>query len=105
MMKNTEIIFQIIPLFGLAAYFCYLTYYYAAPMFYLKILLFTAHKKYRCTEVQFTEDKITAKFSKDGEEKVLEQAVETDFSSRFMAMDLCLVLRKMLSEIRKEQAA
>ena len=105
MMKNTEIIFQIIPLFGLAAYFCYLSYYYAAPMFYLKILLFAAHKKYRCSEIQFTEDKITVKFSKGGEEKIIEHAVESDFSSRFLAMDLCLVLRKMLAEIRKEQAA
>ena len=98
-------IFQILPLLTLAAYFFYLTYYYAAPMFFLRILLIIAYKVYRCSEVRFTEDRIIIRFSKDGEDRVLEQSVEVDFTSRFLAMTLRSVLKGMLADIRKQRAA
>ncbi len=38
---------QIIPILGLVMYMFYMTYFYAFPMFILKILLFYGHVRYR----------------------------------------------------------
>ena len=94
-------IFQMIPILALTGYFFYLTYYYAAPMFYLKILLFVAHKKYHCREITFTEEKVSVKIEKDGEERTFEHPLGVELESRFFASSLCSVFRKVLSEIRK----
>ena len=96
--------FQIFPLLSLAAYFIYLTYYYAAPMFCLKVLLFLAHLRYRCSDVLFTEGKITVKYEKNGEERVMERQLETDPTSRFFAMSVCAELKGMLRIIKRGNA-
>ena len=92
--------FQLIPLLSLTAYFFYLTYYYAAPMFCLKVLLFFAHLKYRGAEIRFFDGKITMRTGRDGEERFLERTVETDPTSRFFAMAVCSLFRGMLRELR-----
>ncbi|MBQ3373021.1 MAG: hypothetical protein IJG40_07810 [Oscillospiraceae bacterium] len=96
--------FQLIPLLILAGYFCYLTYYIAAPMFYLRILLFLAYKKFRCSTVRFGEEKITVNVLLEGEERVLEKYLDADPSSRFFVMALCLALKSILKDIKKGKA-
>ena len=93
--------FQLIPLLILVGYFCYLTYYIAAPMFYLRILLFLAYKKFRCSTVRFGEEKITVNVLLDGEERVLEKPLDADPSSRFFVMALCSALKSILKDIKK----
>ena len=97
-------IFQIIPIAALIVYFLYLSYYYAAPMFWLRVLLLIAYKKYRCTEVRIGEETVTARYPKDGGEGVIEQPIGEDLVSRFFAMSLCSALRAVLAELRKETA-
>lgn len=92
---------QIIPLLSLTAYFFYLTYYYAAPMFRLKVLLFMAHLKYRGVEIRFTDGKITVKMPE--ENRVTERPLEVDPTSRFFAMTVCSEFRKMLRDIGREK--
>ena len=94
-------VFQMIPILALTGYFFYLTYYYAAPMFYLKVLLFFAHRKYRCREIRFTEEKVTVKIEINGEERTFEQPLGIELESRFFASTLCTVFRKVLSDIRR----
>ena len=93
--------FQLIPLLILAGYFCYLTYYIAAPMFYLRVLLFIAYKKFCCSEVRFGEEKITVKVMLNGEDRVIEKPLDADPSSRFFVMALCSALKGILKDIRK----
>ncbi len=95
--------FQILPLFALTAYFCYLTYYYAAPMFCLKILLFYAHIRYRGIDIRFTEGKISVKMP--GEEKTIDRPIETDPASRFFAMNVRAEFREMLGGLKNRNAA
>ena len=95
------VIFQIIPIMTLVMYFLYVTYYYAAPMFWLKILLFFGHIRYRGADIRFSEGKITMKIPKDGEEIVVERPLDVDFTSRFLAMNVCAEFRGMLRDIRK----
>ena len=40
------VVFQMIPILTLLAYFLYLTYYYAAPMFWLRVLMLIAYKTF-----------------------------------------------------------
>ena len=93
--------FQIIPLLSLGLYFVYLTYYYALPMFFLKILLFIAYGIHRCTDIRFREEKITVKIPIRGEEQVLERPVEIDPASRYLAMTVCSEFLGIMKEIRK----
>ena len=93
--------FQLITLLILAGYFCYLTYYIAVPMFCLRILLFLAYKRYRCSTVRFGEEKITVNVLLDGEEYALERPLDADPSSRFFVMALCSALKGILKDIRK----
>ena len=91
---------QLIPLLSLTAYFFYLSYYWAAPMFYLKVLLFIAHIKYRGIDIRFTEGKIKVRMP--AESHVIERVLETDPTSRFFAMAVCSEFKKMLRNIRKK---
>ena len=93
--------FQIIPLLALTVYFFYMTYYCAAPMFCLKILLFYAHIKYRNADIRFRDEKIIMRYANGGEEHRIERALEIDPTSRFFAMTLCAEFRELLREIRK----
>ena len=91
---------QIIPLLALMGYFLYLTYYYAGPMFWLKVLLFIAHTRHRGIDIRFIRGKITIRLPE--EEHVIEQPLEIDPTSRFFAMTVCSEFRKMLRNIRKK---
>ena len=93
--------FQLIPLLILVGYFWYLTYYIAAPMFCLRILLFIAYKRFSCSEVRFGEEKITVKVLLSGEDRVIEKPLDADPSSRFFVMALCSALKGILKDIRK----
>ena len=92
--------FQMIPLSALLVYFLYLVYYIAAPMFYLRVLLLIAYKKYRCREIRFTEEAITVKLLKDGQEYTLERPVGVELESRFFPMTACTVMRGNLKDLR-----
>ena len=92
---------QLVPLFALAIYIIYNTYYYAAPTFFLKLMLFYAHIKYRDIDILFRDEKITIKLTKGGEEHVLERKLEIEPVLRYFAMDICSVFRGMLRDIRK----
>ena len=93
--------FQIIPLLALALYILYLSYYYATPMFFLKVLLFMAHLWYGCTDIRFTEGKIIINYVRDGKEYVLERVLEVDPTSRFFASSERREFSSMLRRIRK----
>lgn len=91
---------QIIPLLTLTLYFFYMTYYYAAPMFWLKVLLFYTHIRYRGSDVRFAGGEITIQMKKCGKELVVERHLEMDPTSRFFAMTVCSEYKSMLREIR-----
>ena len=93
--------FQMIPLSALLVYFLYLAYYIAAPMFYLRVLLLIAYKKYRCREIRFTEEAITVKLDKDGEEITIARPLGVELESRFFPMTACSVMRGILRDLRK----
>ena len=93
--------FQMIPLSALLVYFLYLAYYIAAPMFCLRVLLLIAYKKYRCREIRFTEEAITVKLTKDGEEITIERPLGVELESRFFPMTACSVMRGILKDLRK----
>ena len=93
--------FQLIPLLALAAYFLYYTYYYAFPMFCLKLLLFYAHIRYCDIDILFRSGKITVKLTKDGEERLLVRELDTDPTLRYFAMDVCSSFRGVLRDIKK----
>ena len=93
--------FQVIPLAMLGAYILYASYYYATPMFLLKVMLFFAHIKYRDIDIRVEERKITARFTKDGEEHVVSRPVDEELESRFWPMTVCSVFRRLLRDIRK----
>ena len=95
----------LIPLLALTAYFAYLAYYYAAPMFWLKVLLFLTHIRYRGSEIRFRDSKITVKLKNRGEERVYERPLELDPTSRFFAMAVCSEFTELLRDIRKSRAA
>ena len=99
MMTGTDT-WQLIPLLMLAAYIFYLTYYYALPMFFLKVLLFYAHIRYRGSEIQFVGGKIIMKVTAGGEERMIERVLEADPSSRFFAMTVRSEFRGMLRELK-----
>ena len=92
--------FQMIPLSALLVYFLYLAYYIAAPMFYLRVLLLIAYKKYRCREIRFTEEAIAVKLTKDGEEYTIERPLGVELESRFFPMTACSVMRGILKDLR-----
>ena len=96
---------QLIPILSLAGYFLYLTYYYAAPMFWIKVLLFTGHIKYRGADIRFRDGKITVKLQRGGEERVFERPLDMDPASRFFAMEVCSEFRALLREIRTDQSS
>ena len=93
--------FQIIPLAMLGAYLLYASYYYATPMFFLKVMLFLAHIRYRDIDIHFQERRIIVRFSKDGEEHVLVRPVDEELESRFWPMTVCSAFRHLLRDIRK----
>lgn len=92
--------FQVIPLLALAVYFFYLLYYYVAPMFWLKCLLFYAHIKYRGAEIRFSDMKISVKYIHSGEERLIERPLDLDVTSRFFAMAVCSEFGGVLREMR-----
>ena len=92
---------QLIPLLALALYVFYISYYYAAPTFFLKLMLFYAHLRYRDIDILFRDEKITIKLTKCGEEHVLERKLEFEPVLRYFAMDVCNVFKGMLRDIRK----
>ena len=92
---------QLIPLLALTAYFVYLSYYYAAPMFRLKVMLFYAHLRYRPCEIRFVGGRITFRRVLDGEELLVERPVEVDIASRFLAFTTCREFRLLLRDLRK----
>ena len=93
--------FQLIPLAMLGAYILYASYYYATPMFFLKVMLFLAHIRYRAIDIHFEERRITARYSRDGEEHVVSCRVDEDLESRFWPMTACSAFRRLLRDIRK----
>ena len=72
-----------IPIFLLGLYILYVSYYYATPMFFLKVMLFIAHIRYRDIDIRFEERRILVRFSRDGMKHVVERAVDEDLESRF----------------------
>ena len=82
--------FQIVPLAMLGAYLLYASYYYATPMFFLKVMLFLAHIRHRDIDIRFEERRIIARFSKGGEEHIVVRAVDEELESRFWPMTACL---------------
>ena len=90
--------FQMIPILALTIYIIYLSYYYAAPMFCLKVLLFYAHIRYREIDIRFTDGKITVTL---GETVYQRELDDMDPTSRFFASAVCAEFRRMLREIRK----
>ena len=90
-------VFQMIPILALTVYIIYLSYYYAAPMFCLKVLLFYAHIRYREIDIRFTGGKITVTLG----EAVYQRELDMDPTSRFFASAVCTEFRRMLREIRK----
>lgn len=92
--------FQMIPLSALLVYFLYLSYYIAAPMFFLRVLLLIAYKKYRCREIRFTEDAITVTLTRDGEEHRMVRPLGVELESRFFPMTACSVMRGILKDLR-----
>lgn len=94
-------IFQIIPILALVMYFFYMTYYYAAPMFWLKVLLFFGHIRYRGADIRFTAGKIIVRIPKGDEEAVYERPLDLDPLSRHLAMTACAEFRALLRDIRK----
>ena len=97
--------FQLIPLLILAGYFCYLTYYIAAPMFYLRVLLFIAYKKFCCSEVRFGEEKITVKVLLNGEDRVIEKPLDADPSSRFFCYGFVFGTKGYSQRYQKRECA
>jgi hypothetical protein len=93
--------FQLIPLAMLGAYILYASYYYATPMFFLKVMLFLAHIRYRDIDIHFEERRITARYSRDGEEYVVTCRIDENQESRFWPMTACSAFRRMLRDIRK----
>ena len=100
-----SIFLQLIPILTLVMYFFYMTYYYAVPMFILKILLFYGHIRYRGSFITFRGGKITVECQKDGKLTVYERPLDVDPSSRFLAMNVCSEFRTMLRDIRKGNVA
>ena len=100
-----SVIFQLIPILTLVMYFFYMTYYYAVPMFILKILLFYGHIRYRGSFITFRGGKITVECRKDGKLTVYERPLDVDPSSRFLAMNVCSEFRTLLRDIRKGTVA
>ena len=92
--------FQIIPLVMLGAYLLYASYYYAVPMFFLKVMLFLAHIRHRDIDICFEERRIIARFTKDGEERVAVCAIDVKLESRFWPMTACFAFRHLLRDIR-----
>ena len=101
---DKSVVFQIIPILSLIMYFLYMTYYYAVPMFILKILLFYGHIRYRGSFITFRGGKITVECRKGGKEMVYERPLDMDPTSRHLAMDVCTEFRGLLREIRKGSA-
>ena len=97
-------ILQIIPILTLVMYMFYMTWYYALPMFLLKLLLFYGHIRWRGCFISFRDGKITVEHRKDGKLTVYERPLDVDPASRHMAMDVCAEFRSMLREIRKGTA-
>ena len=93
--------FQMIPLSALLVYFLYLSYYIAVPMFFLRVLLLIAYKKYRCREIRFTEDAITVTLTRDGEEHTIVRPLGVELESRFFPMTACSGMRGILKDLRK----
>ena len=93
--------FQIIPLAMLGAYLLYASYYYATPMFFLKIMLFLAHIRHRDIDIHFEEKRIVARCTIEGEEHVVVRQVDEDLESRFWPMAVCSAFRHLLRDIRK----
>ena len=93
--------FQIIPLAMLGAYLLYASYYYATPMFFLKVMLFIAHIRYRDIDIHFQERRIIARYMKDGEERVAVRPVDEELESRFWPMTVCSAFRRLLHDIRE----
>ena len=92
---------QFIPLILLGLYLLYISYYYATPMFFLKVMLFVTHIRYRDVDVRFEESRITVRFSESGEERVVVQPIDEELESRFWAMTVCSVFHGLLRDIRK----
>ena len=97
-------VLQIIPILGLVMYMFYMTYFYAFPMFILKILLFYGHIRYRGCFITFRGGKITVECRKDGKLCTYERPLDVDPLSRHMPMDVCSEFRGLLREIRKGAA-
>ena len=70
-------------------------------MFFLRVLLLIAYKKYRCREIRFTEDAITVTLTRDGEEHRMVRPLGVELESRFFPMTACSVMRGILKDLRK----
>ena len=97
-------LFQMIPLVMLGAYLLYCSYYYATPMFFLKVMIFLAHIRYRDIEIRVDERSITVRLFRDGEERVAQRPVDEELESRFWPMTVCSEFRRLLADIRKGTA-
>ena len=97
--------FQLLPILALSIYVLYYSYYYAVPMFCLKILIFIAYGIHRCTDIRFYDAKITVKIPISGEERVIERPVDVDLASRHLAATVLREFRAVMKEIRKLKRA
>ena len=97
--------FQLLPILALSLYVLYSSYYYAVPMFCLKILIFIAYGIHRCTDIRFYDAKITVKIPISGEERVIERPVDVDLASRHLAATVLREFRAVMKEIRKLKRA
>mgnify|MGYP006873047859 FL=1 len=100
---NPRDFWQLLPILALVVYIFYTAYYYAIPTYHLRILWLIAKKKYHCHYIKITDGRITVKFEKDGEEKVIDRLLEIDVPPRFMVSALCSKFKGVLKEIRSMQ--
>lgn len=92
---------QIIAILSLVAYMVYITYYYALPMAWFKIMKFFACKSHRCEDVRVIEEKIVVIFTASGRERRIERDLGVPLDSRFWTMTLCSTFRSMLKETKR----
>ena len=91
---------QLLPIFALVTYILYMAYYYALPTVHLRLLWFIAERKYHCNYIKITDGRITVKFTKNGEVKVIDRLLEIDVPPRFMVPALCKKFKGVLADIR-----
>ena len=96
------IVFQLIALSSLAIYMLYILYYVAVPMMRLRYLMYTAYKKYNCTDVSVSDTGVVVRIIKDGQERVIWGRMDPNQDMSYYAMMAGTELKKILRKIRRD---